>query len=134
MFVEEDHHKSISITDLQQEHMEHDQHQQNHHQEPTSNMYSVDLHFDSIVPEAGRKSMLNISVKEKSGTPVKEFELIHDKLMHLIIVGEDLSYFAHIHPTLAATEGNFIINHIFPDSGTYKLWVDLSQKEEIKRL
>jgi hypothetical protein len=129
MFVEENHHKSTSITDKQQEHMIHNQHrQQNHHQEPISNMYSVNLHFDSIVPEAGSKTMLNISVTEKSGTPVREFELVHDKIMHLIIVREDLSYFAHIHPALVANEGNFTINHIFPESGNYKLWVDFKPK------
>jgi hypothetical protein len=117
-------------TDSQREHMKHNEHhqQQNHHQEPISNQYSVNLHFDSIVPEAGRKTMLTITVKEKSGTPVREFELVHDKLMHLIIVGQDLSYFAHVHPTLAGTNGNFTINHIFPESGTYKLWADFKPK------
>ena len=91
-----DHHKSTGITDKHQEHMKHNQHQQqNHHQEPLSNKYSVNLHFDSIVPEAGRKTMLNISVTEQSRTPVREFEFVHDKLMHLIIVGEDLSYCAY---------------------------------------
>jgi hypothetical protein len=117
-------------TDSQREHTKYSEHhqQQNHHQEPISNQYSVNLHFDSIVPEAGRKAILTISVAEKSGTPVRDFELVHDKLMHLIIVGQDLSYFAHIHPTLASTEGNFTINHIFPESGTYKLWVDFKPK------
>jgi hypothetical protein len=124
-----DHHKSTGITEKQQEHMKHNQHQQqNHHQEPLSNKFSVNLHFDSIVPEAGRKTMLNISVTEQPGIPVREFEFIHDKLMHLIIVGEDLSYFAHIHPTLAGTEGNFNILHTFPESGKYKLWVDFKPK------
>jgi hypothetical protein len=123
-------------TDSQREHMKHNEHhqQQNHHQEPISNQYSVNLHFDSIVPEAGRKTVLTITVKEKSGTPVREFELVHDKLIHLIIVGQDLSYFAHIHPTLAGTNGNFTINHIFPESGIYKLWVDFKPREELRHL
>lgn len=101
------HHKSTSITDKQHEDMKHSQHyqQQNHHQEPISNQYNVNLHFDSIGPEAGRKTVLTISVAENPGTRVRDFELVHDKLMHLIIVGEDLSYFAHIHPTLAGTDG-----------------------------
>jgi hypothetical protein len=72
--------------------------------------------------------VLTISVTEKSGTPVREFEFVHDKLMHLIIVGEDLSYFAHIHPTLASADGNLTIHHIFPESGNYKLWVDFKPK------
>ncbi len=48
--------------------------------------------------------------------------------MHLIIVEQDLSYFAHIHPTLIGADGNFTINHTFPESGTYKLWVDFKPK------
>ena len=52
--------------------------------------------------------------------------------MHLIIVGEDLSYFAHIHPTIR--HGNdddntaFGISHTFPESGKNKLWVDFKPK------
>jgi hypothetical protein len=117
-------------TDNRHEHMKHSQHdqQQNHQQEPISNQYSINLHFDFIVPEAGRKTMLTISVAEKLGTPIRDFELVHDKLMHLIIVGEDLSYFAHIHPTLTGADGNFTIDHVFPESCTYKLWVDFKPK------
>ena len=114
------HHKGMVATDKPYEHTKHSQHhrqQQQHHQEPISSQYSVNLHFDTIVPEARRNTALTISVAEKSGTPVREFEFVHDKLMHLIIVGEDLSYFAHIHPTLAGNEGNFTIHHIFPESG-----------------
>ena len=117
-------------TDNRHEHMKHSQHhqQQNHQQEPISNQYSINLHFDSIVPEAGRKTMLTISVAEKLGTPIRDFERVHDKLLHLIIVGEDLSYFAHVHPTLTGADGNFTIDHMFPESGTYKLWVDFKPK------
>ena len=121
------HHKSVTDKHVKQS-RHHEQQQQNHHQEPVSNQFTVNLQFDSIVPEAGRKTMLTVSVAEKSGTPVRDFEPVHDKLMHLIIVGEDLSYFAHIHPTLAGTDGNFTINHIFPKSSTYKLWADFKPK------
>ena len=113
-------------TDNRPEHMKHQQ--QNHHQELPSSQYNVNLHFDSIIPEAGRKTMLTISVAEKSGTPIRDFELVHDKLLHLIIVGEDLSYFAHVHPTLTGADGNFTIDHMFAESGKYKLWVDFKPK------
>jgi hypothetical protein len=130
------HHKNMNTTDKQHENLKHSQHsqQQNHHHEPIFNQYNVNLHFDSIVPKAGRKAMLTISVAEKAGTPIREFDLVHDKLMHLIIVGEDLSYFAHVHPTLAGTDGNFTINHMFPESGAYKLWVDFKPKGEKQTL
>src|ERR687897_2133566 len=130
------HHRSTSITDKQHEDMKHSQHyqQQNHHQEPISNQYNVNLHFDSIVPEARRKTVLTISVAEKPGTPVRDFELVHDKLMHLIIVGEDLSYFAHIHPILENNGENFTIVHTFPEAGRYKLWVDFKPKGGIQNV
>jgi hypothetical protein len=48
--------------------------------------------------------------------------------MHVIIVTEDLSYFAHIHPT-RTDDATFTISHIFPESGKYKLWVDFKPKE-----
>jgi hypothetical protein len=48
--------------------------------------------------------------------------------MHLIIVGEDLTYFAHIHPTLEDNRESFTISHTFPESGRYKLWVDFKPK------
>jgi hypothetical protein len=117
----------------QQKHKQHSQHhqqQQHHHQQlPISNHYNVNLQYDSITPEAGRQTKLILSVTEqKSGDPIREFELLHDKLMHLIIVGQDLSYFAHIHPTFEDNGESFSIVHTFPESGRYKLWIDFKPK------
>jgi hypothetical protein len=120
-------HDVNTSTDKKQEHMEHNQHQK-HHQDPVSNQYSVNLHYDLVTPEAGKSTKLTLSVTEKSGVPVREYELVHEKLMHLIIVGEDLSYFAHIHPKLEDTGENFTISHRFPESGRYKLWVDFKPR------
>ena len=49
--------------------------------------------------------------------------------MHIIVVGEDLSYFAHIHPTFEMSDSTFTINHTFPESGKYKIWVDFKPKD-----
>ena len=112
----------------QQEHMGHNHYEQPHHQPPVSNRYSVELRYDSSVPEAGRPTKLTVSIMENSGTHVREFEPVHDKLMHLIIVGEDLSYFAHIHPVLENNGEKFTIVHTFPEAGKYKLWIDFKPK------
>jgi hypothetical protein len=73
---------------------------------------------------------------QKLDEPIKEFELVHDKLMHVIIVGEDLSYFAHIHPTIVSdtNDSTFTVSHTFPESGKYKLWVDFKPKGENQTL
>jgi len=58
-------------------------------------------------------------------------EVLHDKLMHVIIVAEDLSYFVHIHPEIKDIDDNtrFTISHTFPESSKYKLWVDFKPKD-----
>jgi hypothetical protein len=118
---------NTTTTGKQNDHIEYSPHKQ-HHQEPFSNQYNVNLQYDSVVPEAGRPTKLTISITEKSGATVREYELVHDKIMHLIIVGDDLSYFAHIHPTIESTKASFTITHTFPESGKYKLWVDFKPK------
>jgi hypothetical protein len=109
----------------QQEHKQHNKHQQQHHyhQQPISSRYNVNIQYDPIAPEAGKATKLILSVTDQTfGDPIKEYQLLHDKLMHLIIVGEDLTYFAHIHPVLEDNGESFTISHIFPESGRYKLW------------
>ena len=114
-----------------QQHQQH-QHHQVHNQLQLSEHYNVNIRFDPVTPEAAKPTELVLSITDqKPGNPIKEYELVHDKFMHLIIVGEDLSYFAHIHPTIR--HGNdydtaFAISHTFPESGKYKLWVDFKPK------
>jgi hypothetical protein len=125
---------NILATHKQQRYMEHSQHPQRHHQPPDSTQQDVKIEYDSIVPEARRETKLIISVKEKSGSPVREYEPVHDKLMHLIIVAVDLSYFAHIHPVLENNGEAFTIVHTFPEAGRYKLWVDFKPKGGIQNV
>ena len=96
-----------------------------HHQQQNNQniSYNVNLKFRPQIPDAGKTTTLEINITEqKTGNIIKNFETIHDKLMHLIIIGEeDLSHFEHIHPTLDTYRGMFFINHTFPESGNYKI-------------
>ena len=66
-------------------------------------------------------------VDAKTGKPVGDFDLAHEKLMHLIVVSADLSWFNHIHPR---HEGNgvFTVETTLPTSGTYRLYADYVPK------
>jgi hypothetical protein len=88
--------------------------------------YNVNVQFDPAVPQASKPTRLSLVVTEqKLGEPIKHFDIIHDKLMHLIIVNrEDLSYFAHIHPNPDRETGIFHISHTFAKAGKYKMWID----------
>jgi hypothetical protein len=98
--------------------------------------YSVNVQFDPAIPQAGEPTNLNLVVTEqKIGEPIKDFDIIHDKLMHVIIVNrDDLSHFSHIHPKLHRETGNFHIAHAFAKAGNYKMWIDAKPKGGIQIL
>ena len=60
---------------------------------------------------------------KKSGKPVKDFEVEMTKLMHLIVVKSDLSWFNHIHPTYKGN-GVFTVSAMVPRDGSYKMYAD----------
>jgi hypothetical protein len=87
------------------------------------------LKYEPQTSNAEKTTTLAINITEqKSGNIIRYFETIHDKLMHIIVVGDDLSYFAHIHPSYEADSSTFVINHVFPESGKYKIWIDFKPK------
>jgi hypothetical protein len=97
---------------------------------PAMTNYNVNVQFDPATPQAAKPNQLTFMVTEqKIGESIKQFDIIHDKLMHLIIVkSEDLSHFAHIHPKLNKETGIFHIVHTFAKAGKYKMWVDVKPK------
>lgn len=135
------------------EHKEHHQHQHHQHSAqpettttlavattssmmPASVNYNVNVQLDPPTPQASKPTHLDLIVTEqKVGEPIKDFDVIHDKLMHLIIVNsEDLSHFAHIHPKLNKETGVFSIVHTFAKAGKYKMWIDAKPKGGIQIL
>jgi hypothetical protein len=103
---------------------------------PAMTNYNVNVKFDPATPQAGKPTSLSLVVTEqKVGEPIKDFDIIHDKIMHLIIVNsEDLSHFAHIHPKLDKERGIFHIAHTFAKAGKYKMWIDAKPKGGIQIL
>ena len=78
--------------------------------------YSASLQYNPSVPIAGQPTLITIDIREKqTGERVKEFDILHEKLMHVIIVSEDLSHFSHIHPAFDIKDGIFSVYHVFPE-------------------
>jgi hypothetical protein len=128
------HERDSSVSDHKEHHQQHHHHQQHSTQSKTTTTltatYNVNVQFDPATPQAGKPTNLSLVVTEqKVGEPINQFDIIHDKLMHLIIVNsEDLSYFAHIHPKLNKEAGIFHISHTFAKAGKYKMWIDVKPK------
>ena len=80
---------------------------------------------------AGREVTLEMRVLDpKSGKPVTQFEIVHEKLFHLFLVSQDLDYFSHEHPVLGA-DGWFRLNTTLPKAGTYRLLADFDPSRRL---
>lgn len=68
---------------------------------------------------------LKIRISDASG-PVKDFDTVHEKEMHLIVVSKDLRSFAHVHPELRP-DGTFELQRV-PFSGDLRLFADFAPR------
>ncbi|XOK61776.1 hypothetical protein ACJ7K1_01185 [Paenibacillus elgii] len=74
-------------------------------------------------PQARSNTPLTIQITDKNNKPVENFDITHEKKLHLIVVSKDLSFFNHIHPDYKGG-GRFDITTQFPGGGDYKLIAD----------
>jgi hypothetical protein len=68
-----------------------------------------------------------------SNKTVRNFEIVHEKLMHLFIVSENLEYFAHEHPVLQP-DGTFSLALTLPFGGMYRLLADFYPSGAVPQL
>jgi hypothetical protein len=96
--------------------------------------YPTTFSFTPARIPANEKLHLEIRARDpKSGTPIKHFQIIHEKPVHLFIVSEDLGYFSHEHPSLG-DDGVFRLDTRLPKPGTYKLLADFMPEGGIPQL
>ena len=57
--------------------------------------------------------------------PVQDFDLVHERPLHLFFVREDLGAFAHEHPA-AGERGAFRLPFTFPTPGLYRVFADVA--------
>jgi YHS domain-containing protein len=75
-------------------------------------------------PLPNRPVPLSFTVRERpSDRVVQDFEVVHEKRLHFLIVSADLAYFEHQHPTLGP-DGRFRLTWTFPRAGRYYLFAD----------
>ena len=55
---------------------------------------------DPAAVKPGEPVTLNLMIHDETGAVIKDFETVHEKKLHLIIVSDRLDRFAHIHPEI----------------------------------
>ena len=102
-----------------EEHQQHDM-----HAAPTKK--SAEFVVRATWPEtvlANQQVALIIDVVDSAGQAVERFDVVHEKLLHLIVVANDLQYFNHIHPEYQG-KGRFVVQTVLPSGGTYVFFCD----------
>lgn len=64
-----------------------------------------------------------LMIHDAAGAMIKDFETVHEKKLHLIIVRDALDRFAHVHPEIDRA-GNITGTFAFPAAGRYRLYAD----------
>ncbi|KRE99903.1 hypothetical protein ASG89_27305 [Paenibacillus sp. Soil766] len=90
---------------------------------PASTNMKASFAFGSTGLKAKEKSELTILITDDTGKPVTDYQVNHEKLLHLIIVNHNLSSFQHIHPAYQGN-GKFTVSASFDAGGDYKLIAD----------
>lgn len=89
---------------------------------PTKN---PDYKIEMTSAPSGNETELTFAIKDKAGNQVKDFQIVHEKKMHLIVVSNDLAEFEHLHPDLQP-DGSFKVKHTFKHGGKFLLYPDVT--------
>lgn len=76
----------------------------------------------------GRSESLRFRIVDEDGEAVRDFDVEHEKRMHLILARRDLMGFQHLHPEMAA-DGTWSATVRIEDAGSYRLFADFSHDE-----
>jgi hypothetical protein len=82
---------------------------------------------------AGARTPYEFSILGPGGEPVTDFDVEHEREMHLIVVRRDLAGFQHVHPELAA-DGSWHVELDTTLPGTYRVFADFTTGGEAMTL
>lgn len=96
--------------------------------------YPLTVSKSPDVVHPGENVTLTLRVLDPStAKPVQHFEIVHEKLMHLFLVSENLEFFAHDHP-VPRSDGSFTLAAKLPYGGMYRLLADFYPSGSVPQL
>lgn len=86
-------------------------------------------------PEVNRPSDYSFAIIDDRGERTLNFEIVHEKIMHIIIVRDDLTQFQHVHPEFDSQTGVFTLKNLtLPTEGNYIMYLDFTPTETKSRI
>jgi len=115
-------------------HHSHEKHQ--HASVPAGPEPVVDMETMPAEITAGNQATITFTIRDDDNKPIKDLVITHDRLIHVVIISQDLSVFGHIHaedigPITAEMKDNarFPVRFIFPKAGKYTVAVDFAVRD-----
>ena len=91
---------------------------------PTSNGMTLQLATTHLEP--GQPGTLRFSIIGSGGRPVRDYEVEHEKRLHLIVARRDLTGFQHLHPELGG-DGSWTTPLTIAEPGSYRVFADFKR-------
>jgi hypothetical protein len=91
-----------------------------------SNADGMTLALGSSRLPRGRETELRFRIVGEGGAPVRDYEVEHEKRMHLIVARRDLTGFQHLHPELG-NDGTWRVSVTVPKAGEYRVFADFKR-------
>ena len=95
--------------------------------------FPLELSQSPAILKPGDTANLTFRVLNPAGQAVRHFETVHEKLMHLFVVSENLKFFAHVHPVIQP-DGSFQLPIRLPYGGMYRLLADYYPSGSVPQL
>lgn len=93
--------------------------------------YKLILTSEASGIKTGQPTLLSYKIQNTDGEILKDFETVHEKIMHFIVVRHDLQEFQHLHPKFDISSGEFSVDLVFPRDGKYRIFPDFTPGESI---
>lgn len=97
----------------------------------------VSLETDPAKITVGIPVAMTVRIKDPSGKPLEGLEISHERILHAIIIGKDLNFFAHIHPEDVGKitdeilkKATLPLRFTFPKAGEYLVGIDFAATDE----
>jgi uncharacterized membrane protein len=105
-----------------------------------ADLHAADYDLRLATPAAAKvvpgKPVLLAFTPLQQGKLLRELTVVHEHLLHLIIISADFGFFDHVHPTLQP-DGSLELTYAFPRPGLYLLYADITpggQRAQVFRL
>ena len=102
------------------------------HKKHSASSLNVMLHTEPQTVQAGASATLTFHLTDAKGEPVTDLMVHHARVLHVLVVSENLQIIGHIHPEdfesrdiMMELEGMYIVHFTFPAAGKYILAVDV---------